>query len=1269
MTAIALINKRTAEKTGATSLHLTLQQPTVVQISARHDDIASMQRVGNQLLVTFKNGEVLAIDGFFVDAAPGANDVVFDEGAGPLWWLQQNGPLDAPQFSQLDSIDPLLSHDHSGVLANLAWGLLGTALVYNGGGGGDGGGGHPAPAPGTTGQNAPPTVSPSAAPAATPTAVPSSVPPDTLAPAIPAFKSLTTNPATGQLTVNGTAEPGSKVNVTFPDGSKGTTTADPGTGNFSVTSTGDQPGGTVRATATDAAGNTSPPGSQNYVDTVDVTPPPPPTIEHLTTDPVTGRLTVSGTAEKGSSVTITFPDGTKGTVLADPTTGAYSVTSAGDQPSGHVDGTAKDAAGNTSPPTTQLYTDTVDATPPAAPTIDHMTTDPATGHVTVDGTAEKGSHVTITFPDGTTGSTTADPTTGVYVVTSAGDQPTGPVNAKATDPAGNTGPVTTQQYNDIDTTAPTLAISAADPHLANGEATTVTFHFSEAVNGFDASDVTVAGGTLSNFTQTGPDTWTATFTQDGSGTPPSISVPNASFTDAAGNPGTGDTLNGADGFTADIVAPVVTLTPLTTNDATPALHGTVDDPTATVIVNVNGTDYTATNNGDGTWTLADNTLPALPPGATNVTVTAHDTAGNTGTGNGTVDIDTTAPTLAISASDLQLSNGEATTVTFQFSEAVNGFNASDVAVAGGTLSNFTQVDADTWTATFTQDGSGTPPSISVPNASFTDVAGNPGTGDTLDGADGFTADIVAPVVTLAPLTTNDTTPALHGTVDDPTATVIVNVNGTDYTATNNGDGTWTLADNTLPALPQGDTNVTVTAHDPAGNVGTDNGTVSVDTTAPTETINITALTDDTGTVGDWVTNDASPTISGTLNSALGSGETVQIRVDGGGWTTATVNGTDWFYGPGNLSVGAHTIDVRIVDAAGNIGNGDTQAINISNANQAPVVQATDTSLLGLVSAEALSLIDLDAQSVTAYDPDGNLQQVVVNYSTALNLNLSAFQLTASNELAAELGLQFTVNNNPGVLGLVASSSTLTITAIGGGTIDNERINEFLASVHFEGDTTTLGVNLLTTTSITATDSLGLSSTDQIGNLANATILNQNTSPVIEGTAGNDTLNGTAGNDRLYGYAGDDTLNGGDGNDVLRGGAGSDTLHGDAGNDLLIYDSADTLIDGGSGNDMLLLDSGTGLLLNLNGSSNVRNIERIDLGTGDAGRAINITEAGLVQSTTDSSVQLQISGDASDTVTLTGATLVGQVLIDGHAYEQYRLGTHFVLVEDPVAVVV
>ncbi|WP_198592336.1 Ig-like domain-containing protein, partial [Vibrio cyclitrophicus] len=86
-----------------------------------------------------------------------------------------------------------------------------------------------------------------------------------------------------------------------------------------------------------------------------------------------------------------------------------------------------------------------------------------------------------------------------------------------------------------------------------------------------------------------------------------------------------------------------------------------------------------------------------------------DVAGNLGAeGTLSMSADTTGPTVTITAADTNLSAGEATTITFQFSESVEGFAAEDITVAGGTLSGLTQVDGDTWTATFTQSGNETP---------------------------------------------------------------------------------------------------------------------------------------------------------------------------------------------------------------------------------------------------------------------------------------------------------------------------------------------------------------------------------------------------------------------------------------------------------------------------------------------------------------------------------------------------------------------------------
>ncbi|MBO9624080.1 MAG: BapA prefix-like domain-containing protein [Sphingomonas sp.] len=169
---------------------------------------------------------------------------------------------------------------------------------------------------------------------------------------------------------------------------------------------------------------------------------------------------------------------------------------------------------------------------------------------------------------------------------------------------------------------------------------------------------------------------------------------------------------------------------------------------------------------------------------------------------------------------------------------------------------------------------------------------------------------------------------------------------------------------------------------------------------------------------------------------------------------------------------------------------------------------------------------------------------------------------------------------------------------------------------------------------------------------------------VNGTAGADVLNASsASGSQLYGFGGADTLNGGAGGDLLDGGAGADTLHGNGGNDRLIYDALDTLVDGGAGIDVLQINTATALL---DGSTNVHNIERIDLGTNDGGHALTLTTDGVLAVTgTD---PLVISGDAEDRVTMMTANLQGQTVSEGHVYDVYSFGTSTIWVEDSVQVV-
>ncbi|MGV0912744.1 Ig-like domain-containing protein, partial [Martelella sp. FOR1707] len=85
-----------------------------------------------------------------------------------------------------------------------------------------------------------------------------------------------------------------------------------------------------------------------------------------------------------------------------------------------------------------------------------------------------------------------------------------------------------------------------------GQTGTVTFTFSEPVTGFEAGDVSVGNGTLSNLTQTGPNTWTATVTPEATGDV-TVAVGDGSYTDLAGNPGT----PGSDSEAFDRTAPTV----------------------------------------------------------------------------------------------------------------------------------------------------------------------------------------------------------------------------------------------------------------------------------------------------------------------------------------------------------------------------------------------------------------------------------------------------------------------------------------------------------------------------------------------------------------------------------------------------------------------------------------------------------------------------------------------------------------------------------------
>ena len=208
--------------------------------------------------------------------------------------------------------------------------------------------------------------------------------------------------------------------------------------------------------------------------------------------------------------------------------------------------------------------------------------------------------------------------------------------------------------------APTVTVNIVDTALNNGDPSSqVTFTFSEAPSDFAMEDITVAGGTLTGLVATAdPKVWTATFTATPNSTVAgSVTVTGGSYTDAAGNPGTG----GSDTVAVDTVAPTVTVNivdnALVNGDTTSLVTFTFSEVpvgfTASDITVTHGTisGLTQSTTDPKVWT-ATFTAESGFAGKATVTVTASsytDAAGNLGTaGSDKVPINTVGVTLGSS---------------------------------------------------------------------------------------------------------------------------------------------------------------------------------------------------------------------------------------------------------------------------------------------------------------------------------------------------------------------------------------------------------------------------------------------------------------------------------------------------------------------------------------------------------------------------------------------------------------------------------------------
>ena len=569
-------------------------------------------------------------------------------------------------------------------------------------------------------------------------------------------------------------------------------------------------------------------------------------------------------------------------------------------------------------------------------------------------------------------------------------------NAGVADKVGNAGVGTTDSNNyAVDTLRPTATIVVADAALQAGESTLVTITFSEAVTGLDVGDFTVANGSLSNLMSSdGGLTWTATLTPTAGITDATnmIGLNNASYTDLAGNTGSGTT--DSNNFAIDTLRPTATIVVADaalavgeTTMVTITFSEAVNDFTNADLSVSGGTLSTVTSSDGGvTWIATFTPAANLESTVNRITLNntgVTDKAGNAGVGTSDSNnyaIDTLRPTATIVVADAALQAGESTLVTITFSEAVNGFTNADLTVANGTLSNVSSSDGGvTWTATFTPTANleSTVNRITLHNAGVTDKAGNAGVGSTV--SNGYAIDTLRPTATI---TVADTALAV-GETSTVTITFGEAVNGftnADLTVANgtlsnvsSSDGgiTWTAT--FTPTANTSDASNLITLDnsgvtDAAGNAGsgtTDSNNYAIDTLRPTATI---VVADNNLRIGETslVTITFSEAVTGFTNADLtvANGTLSNVSSSNGGVTwTATFTPTSNITDASNLI----TLDNSgVTDAAGNAGSGTTDSNNYAIDTQRPTANIVVNDA-ALAVGESSTVIITFSEAVTGLD--------------------------------------------------------------------------------------------------------------------------------------------------------------------------------------------------------------------------------------------------------------------------------------------------------------
>ena len=622
----------------------------------------------------------------------------------------------------------------------------------------------------------------------------------------------------------------------------------------------------------------------------------------------------------------------------------------------------------------------------------------------------------------------------------------------------------------VDTTPPTVIITMDDSTLTAGDtSTTVTFAFSEKIDGLFVGDLTATNGAFSGISSSdGGQTWRATFTPTpGEFTTNVITVKNASVADEAGNLNSGAT--SSSNYVIDTVSPtiasvVVAETELKAGETslvTFTFSEAIKDFTDADLTVEGGTLTGLAVTGDPTvWTGTFTPTANIEDAANVINLNMSgitDLAGNAGTGamnSSNYAIDTARPTATIVVDKTALAPGESALVTITFSEAISGFSNSDLNVPHGGLTAVNTSDNITWTATYTPNANvlDTANVISLIDGSVADLAGNAG---STASSDNFAINTVAPTAAIAlsdtelkigatSLVTFTFTEAVNGftnadlTFEGGTLTAVSTTDNITWTATFTPDASTT---DTANIITLNNTGVVGVDSGNAG-VGTSvSANYKIDTARPTATI---AVANDALKIGDTslVTFTFSEAVTGFTNADLtvANGSLSAVSTNDNLTWTATFTPSANVLNTTNLI----TLDnTGVSDAAGNAGSGTRYSNNYAIDTARPTanifvadnaLSAGETSTVTFTFSEKVSSFtnaDLSTANGTLSDvlDSGDGITWTATFTPNANLsdttNLIVLDNTGITDAAGNAGTG-TTNSNNYVVNTVRPTATIDI---------------------------------------------------------------------------------------------------------------------------------------------------------------------------------------------------------------------------------------------------